>query len=226
MLTALQAAAVIAATAFAVLATAGVYALVKLARLISAASGVVADFRVRGDLLVGRANSAVDRAHEQLARTDAITASMDEVAANIAELTADVSMLSGAVHALLGGPLGRLAAFSFGVRRAIALRRGGTDSQRLLRMRMRKPLVRGDPAPAGSGASPDSSVSPRAGAMRSHGQATGLPERAASAARADARSGPAALQAARIAAPDHDGQPRPGQQGRPGRRASGRWLAR
>jgi uncharacterized protein YoxC len=224
MLTALQAAAVIAATAFAVLATAGVYALVKLARLISAASGVVADFRVRGDLLVGRANSAVDRAHEQLARTDAITANMDEVAANIAELTADVSMLSGAVHTLLGGPLGRLAAFSFGVRRAIALRRGGTDSQRLLRMR--QPLVRGDPGPAGSGASPDSSVSPRGGAMRSLGQATPLPQRAASATRADARSGPAALQAAWIAAHDHDGQPRPGQPGRPGRRASGRRLAR
>ena len=51
MLTAVQAAAVIAAIAFTVLAAAGVYALVKLARLISQASGVVADFRVRSDLL-------------------------------------------------------------------------------------------------------------------------------------------------------------------------------
>jgi hypothetical protein len=144
MLTALQAAAVVAAIAFAAAAAAGVYALVRLARLISAATGVVTDFRVRSDLLVGRANSAVDRAHEQLARTDAITANMDEVSANIAELTADVSMLSGAVHTLLGGPLGRLAAFSFGVRRAIALRRGDIEAERLPRMRHR--LMRGDSA--------------------------------------------------------------------------------
>ncbi len=156
MLTAVQAAAVVAAIAFAVLASAGVYTLVKLARLISAATGVVADLRVRSDLLIGRANSAVDRANEQLARTDAITANMDEVASNIAELTADVSMLSRAVHAVLGGPLGRLAAFSFGVRRAIALRSaGGTDPERL--PRMRHPLVRGDSAalPAARMAAPD-----------------------------------------------------------------------
>ena len=125
MPTAVQVAAVIAAVAFAVLAAAGVYALVKLARLISAASAVVAEFRVRSDLVLGRADAAVDRAHEQLARTDAITANMDEVSSSIAELTADVSMLTGAVRTLLGGPLGRLAAFSFGVRRAIALRRPG-----------------------------------------------------------------------------------------------------
>ncbi len=196
MLTALQAAAVIAATAFAVLAIAGVYALVKLARLISAATGAVADFRVRGDLLAGRANSAVERAHEQLTRTDAITANMDEVAANIAELTTDVSMLSGAVHTLLGGPLGRLAAFSFGVRRAIALRRG-TEPERL--PRMRRPLVRGE----------------RAGSSPRGGTEPGRP--------------PAALPAPRVAAPDHEGRPQPGGQGRPGppgRRVSGRRVAR
>src|SRR5260370_26708449 len=116
MPTAVQVAAVIAAAAFAVLAAAGVYALVKLARLISAASAVVAEFRVRSDLVLGRADAAVDRAHEQLARTDAITANMDEVSSSIAELTADVSMLTGAVRTLLGGPLRRLAAVSFGVR--------------------------------------------------------------------------------------------------------------
>ena len=85
MLTAVQAAALIAAIAFAVLAAAGVYVLVKLARLVSS---------------------------------------------NIAELTADVSMLTGAVRGLVGGPVGQIAGFSFGVRRAIALRRSGPDSAR------------------------------------------------------------------------------------------------
>jgi hypothetical protein len=125
MLTAVEAAAVIAAIAFAVLAAAGVYALIKLARLISDASGVAADFRVRSELLLGRANSAVDRAHEQLVRTGDIATSMDEVSSNIANLTADMSMLTGAMRTLLDGPLGRLAGFTFGVRRAIALRRSG-----------------------------------------------------------------------------------------------------
>ncbi|HUK69920.1 MAG TPA: DUF948 domain-containing protein [Streptosporangiaceae bacterium] len=119
------AAALIAAIALAVLAAAGVYALVRLARLITEASRALAEFRTRSDLMLGRANSAVDRAHEQLARTDAITANMDEVSTNIAELTADVSTLTGAVRSVLGGPFGQVAGFAFGVRRAVALRRPG-----------------------------------------------------------------------------------------------------
>jgi ABC-type transporter Mla subunit MlaD len=171
MLTAVQAAAVAAATAFTVLAIAGVYALVKLVRLISAATGAVAGAGARGDLLAERANSAVDRAHEQLARTDAITASMDEVAANIAELSDDVSLLTGAVRTLLGGPIGKLAAFSFGVRHAIGRRRGGAI---------------------------------RDGSAR-------LPQPAARATAADPRDVPAALPAARIAAPGRDGRRPAGQ---------------
>ena len=130
MLTAGQAAALIAAISFAVLAGAGVYALVKLARLISEASRTVAQMRERTDLLVGRANAAVDQAHEQLARTGEITANMDDVSSNIAELTADVSMLTGAVRTVLGGPLGRFAELTYGVRRAIALRRADSGATR------------------------------------------------------------------------------------------------
>ncbi len=129
MVTAARAAVLIAAISFAVLTAAGVYTLVKLSRLISQASRVVADWRARSDLLVGRADAAVERAHEQLARTDQITASMDEVTANIAELTADVSMLTRAVHTLFGGPLHGLAGFAFGLRRAVALARAGRSAR-------------------------------------------------------------------------------------------------
>ena len=152
MLTAVQAAALITAIAFVVLAAAGVYVLVKLARLISESSRVVAEFRTRSDLLLGRANSAVDRAQDQLARTDAITANMDEVSSNIAELTADVSMLTGAVRTLLGGPVGQIAGFSFGVRRAIALRRSGPASARRVGGQSRR-APRSCP-PAGAGRCP------------------------------------------------------------------------
>jgi uncharacterized protein YoxC len=153
MPTAAQTAALIAAIAFAVLAAAGVYALVRLARLMSEASRAVADFRTRSDLMLGRANSAVDRAHEQLARTDAITANMDEVSTNIAELTADVSTLTGAVHTVLGGPLGRVAGFAFGVRRAIALRRPGPAAAARGRRDPAARAMRAD-APAGPAALP------------------------------------------------------------------------
>lgn len=137
MLTAGQAAALIAAVSFAALAAAGVYTLVKLARLISAASRAVSELRTRGDLLLRRADSAVDRvnsaadeAHEQLARTDAVTANMDRASSAVAELTVDVAVLTGAVRTLLGGPLGRLAGLAYGVRHAIALRRAHAPAGR------------------------------------------------------------------------------------------------
>jgi len=181
MLTAVQAAALIAAIAFAVLAAAGVYLLVKLARLVSESCSVAAEFRTRSDLLLGRANSAVDRAHEQLARTDAITANMDEVSSNIAELTADVSMLTGAVRVLARSPLGQIAGFSFGVRRAIALRRSGPASARRMGGRAAGHADPARPDPA----RPDPA----------------RPDPARQAVRADARTGPAALPAGRIRTP-------------------------
>jgi hypothetical protein len=51
---------------------------------------------------------------------------MDEVTANMAELSGHVSALAGltrGISAGLGAPLLRVAAFAFGVRRAVSLRR-------------------------------------------------------------------------------------------------------
>jgi uncharacterized protein YoxC len=130
-MTAGQIAALIAAVAFALLSCVGVFVLIRLARLISEATVMMSELRHRSDLLIERANTTVDRAREQLARTDAITANMDEVSSNMAELTGDISMLTGTVRALLAGPAGRIAAFTFGVRRAIGLRRAdGRDGSR------------------------------------------------------------------------------------------------
>jgi uncharacterized protein YoxC len=195
MLTAGLAAALIAAISFAVLAGAGVYALVKLARLISEASRTVAEMRERTDLLLGRANAAVDQAHEQLTRTDAIAASMDEVSSNVAELTADVSMLTGAVRTLLGGPLGRLAGFSYGVRRAIALRRA--DS--------RAGSARMEP---GTGTGPGVRGKDRRAALSRAAPNRAAPNRAAPNRAAPDQAAPAALpSAAPSAAPRGDTQP-------------------
>ncbi len=122
-----QLAALIAAVSFAVLAAAAVFALLRLSRLISAGTRLVTDYTARADALLDRAGAAIDASTEQLARTGAITASMDQVTANMAELTDHVSAMAGlarGISAGFGNPLLRCAAAVYGVRRAVALRRG------------------------------------------------------------------------------------------------------
>ena len=112
-----QLAALIAAGFFAVVACAGVYVLLRLARLMSAVTGMVTQYRDRADRLIEQAQAAVDRTNEQLARTDAITASMDQVTANMAELSGHVSALAGLARGISGAataPLTGLSAFLFG----------------------------------------------------------------------------------------------------------------
>lgn len=121
-----QLAALIAASFFAVLACAGIYVLIRLARLMTAVTGMVTEYSARADQLIEQAQAAVDRTNEQLIRTDAITASMDQVTANMAELSGHVSALTGlarGVSSAVTTPLTGLSALAFGVRRAVLVRR-------------------------------------------------------------------------------------------------------
>jgi hypothetical protein len=121
----LEAAALIAAGFFAIGVCAGVYVLLRLGRLVTTASGMLTVYRDRTDALLERATEAVDRSHEQLARTEEVSASLDQVAVNMAELSGQVSglaALSRGISAGLGRPLSKLAALTFGIRRAVGLR--------------------------------------------------------------------------------------------------------
>jgi uncharacterized protein YoxC len=121
-----QVAALVAAGFFAVLSCAAVFVLLRLARLMSAVTDVVTEYRDRADLLIEQAQAAVDRTNAQLARTDAITASMDQVTANMAELSGHVSALTGLARGLSSAataPLTGLAALIHGLRRAVLVRR-------------------------------------------------------------------------------------------------------
>ena len=121
-----QLAALIAAVFFAVLACVAAYVLIRLARMMSAVTLMVTEYRERADLLIEQAQQAVDRTNAQLARTDAITASMDQVTANMAELSGHVSALAGLARGLSSvatAPLTGLAAVVYGLRRAILVRR-------------------------------------------------------------------------------------------------------
>ena len=131
-----QLAALIAAGFFAAGMCAGVYVLVRLARLISRADEILAGYGDRASALIEHAQAAVDRTNEQLARTDSITASMDEVTANMADLSGHVAALAGlarGISAGLGTPLLRVSALAFGVRRAVALRRPAQVASAALR---------------------------------------------------------------------------------------------
>jgi hypothetical protein len=121
-----QLAALIAAGFFAALACVAGYVLIRLGRLMTAATGMVTQYRDRADQLIEQAQAAVDRTNEQLARTDAITASMDQVTTNMAELSGHVSALAGLARGIstaATAPLTGLSAFAFGLRRAVAVRR-------------------------------------------------------------------------------------------------------
>ena len=124
-----QIAALIAAVAFAVGVCAAIYALLKLARLATEATRYLTGMQQRTDELIEQAHAAIDRTNEQLTRTEIITANVNEVTANVAELTEHMSALASFGRAVAAGPVGKAAAFAYGVRRAVGLRRDGRDSR-------------------------------------------------------------------------------------------------
>lgn len=120
-----QLAALIAAVAFAVGVCAAVFVLLKLARLTTVATRYLTGMEQRTDTLLEQAHAAIDRTNEQLARTEIATANVNEVTANVAEMTENLSALAAMGRALAAGPMGKAAAVSYGVRRAVSLRRPG-----------------------------------------------------------------------------------------------------
>lgn len=161
-------AALIAAVSFAVLACAGVFLAVRFTRVLGDAATLVRETRADQEALFARANAAVDRAHGQLDRTEAVSASMDELGDGVAELAGQMSALAGMGRALAAGPVGRAAAVAYGVRHAVALRRGG--SRRTLIVRGvsggASPLERAEPGHVVNGAELPAARRGRQGAPR------------------------------------------------------------
>ncbi|MFJ6751601.1 MULTISPECIES: DUF948 domain-containing protein [unclassified Streptomyces] len=86
--------------------------LVRLAQTLKATTKMVAEVSDQAVPLLADASATVRSAHSQLARVDAI-------AADVQEVTANASALSSTVSSAFGGPLVKVAAFGYGVRRAI-----------------------------------------------------------------------------------------------------------
>jgi hypothetical protein len=86
--------------------------LVRLAQTLKATTKLVADVTEQAVPLLADASATVRAAQTQLDRVDAI-------ASDVQEVTSNASALSSTVASTFGGPLVKVAAFGYGVRRAM-----------------------------------------------------------------------------------------------------------
>jgi Bacterial protein of unknown function (DUF948) len=111
-----QWAALIAAGAFVLLVVILAIPLIKLGRTLDEATIAIRKAHMNSDPLFSEANTTLTQVNAQLDRVNGITA-------NAQTVTGNVSALSSVFTATLGGPLVRMAAFSYGVNRALKARR-------------------------------------------------------------------------------------------------------
>ncbi|MEX0168025.1 DUF948 domain-containing protein [Streptomyces sp. LMG1-1-1.1] len=97
--------------------------LVRLAQTLKAATRMVADVTEQAVPLLADASATVRSAQTQLDRVDAI-------ASDVQEVTSNASALSSTVASTFGGPLVKVAAFGYGVRKALGRGRDGEDAPR------------------------------------------------------------------------------------------------
>ncbi len=117
MLTGGQLAGLIVAVFWAVLVSFIALTLLKLSRLLAEAGRVVREIGDQAAPLLDDMTDTVKRANEQLGRTDVITK-------QVAGVTQNVSAVTTVMTSVVGGPLVKAAAFSYGVRRALGSRDG------------------------------------------------------------------------------------------------------
>jgi len=93
--------------------------LVRLAQTLKAATKLVTGVTEQAVPLLGEASATVRSAQTQLSRVDAI-------ATDVQEVTSNASALSSTVSSTFGGPLVKVAAFGYGVRRAMGRKKDGS----------------------------------------------------------------------------------------------------
>ncbi|MFJ8647896.1 DUF948 domain-containing protein [Streptomyces sp. NPDC093546] len=97
--------------------------LVRLAQTLKATTRLVAEVTEQAVPLLADASTTVRAAQTQLDRVDAI-------ATDVQEVTSNASALSTTVASTFGGPLVKVAAFGYGVRRAMSRSRNDTPAER------------------------------------------------------------------------------------------------
>ncbi len=115
MLTAGQVAGLIVAVFFAIAVVVLCVVLVKLGRVLEETQRLVSGITDRTLPLLGEVTTSVVRVNHELTRVDAVTA-------NVQSMTGNLSSLVSLFAATLGSPIVKVAAFSYGVRRAASKR--------------------------------------------------------------------------------------------------------
>lgn len=115
MLTGGQVAGLIAAVFFALLMLALCYLVLKLSKTVEETQRLVAGITDKTVPLLGEVTTSVTHVNQELVRVDAITA-------NVQSMTGNLSSLTSLFAATLGSPVIKVAAFSYGVRRAAGKR--------------------------------------------------------------------------------------------------------
>lgn len=113
--------------------------LVRLAQVLRATTKLVADVTEQAVPLLADASTTVRSARTQLDRVDAI-------ASDVQEVTSNASALSSTVASTFGGPLVKVAAFGYGVRKALG--KGGADQQGAPGRTSRRTVIVGRTVPA------------------------------------------------------------------------------
>ncbi|MBP8535573.1 MULTISPECIES: DUF948 domain-containing protein [Streptomyces] len=116
-----EVAGILVAVFWAILVSFLALALVRLAQTLKAATRLVAEVTDQAVPLLSEASATVREANTQLARVDSI-------ASDVQEVTSNASALSSTVSTAFGGPLVKVAAFGYGVRRAIG-RKGRAEDE-------------------------------------------------------------------------------------------------
>lgn len=120
----------LAAVAFVALVGLLAVPILKLGRTVDEFTRVVQDIRSEH---VAKTSTTVDETNELLASTNAQLQRIDAITSNAQTVTTNVAAMSSLFAATLGGPLVRTAAFTYGVRRALAARRDGGGRGRRFR---------------------------------------------------------------------------------------------
>ncbi|MER5729326.1 DUF948 domain-containing protein [Streptomyces sp. NPDC002138] len=107
-----EVAGILVAVFWAILVSFLALALARLAQTLKAATRLVAEVTEQAVPLLADASTTVRSARTQLDRVDAI-------ASDVQEVTSNASALSSTVASAFGGPLVKVAAFGYGVRKAL-----------------------------------------------------------------------------------------------------------
>jgi uncharacterized protein YoxC len=133
-----EVAALVAAGAFLMLVLVLAVPILRLRRTIDAATRTILDLNERTGPLLGdvngtvkNVNTALEQVHVSLDGVNVQLAKLDTITSHAQSVTANVANLATVVSAAAANPLVKVAAFSYGVRKAASARRHADDEKEL-----------------------------------------------------------------------------------------------